>query len=197
MLTLWKKVALIFILLIIILFGFLSNLIFFWGKYIEYVFVLAISAVGIIVIIVGTITYTINLKKNSNSGFMNNWLYLQEERKRQKRFLPLLYLLMLFNIAFLLWLGRYAFDTTTLMSKDLPYVISRNYTKIECYVKSNGHSYQRGMGHIQYITAINKKDNTYVFINFEHDYKKIDEYSNYIIWYLPNTKLGVRAEKIS
>lgn len=197
MIPLWKKIAAILGLLFIVLYALLSNLIFFWSKYIESLLVLGISAAGAIVLIIGAIVHTINLTKNENdNGLLNNWVYLQEERKRQKKLLPISYIIMLLGVAFFIWLGKYTLDTAILMSKDLPYVLSKNYSKVECHIESNGFSYQRGTRHMQYITATNTMDNKYIFINFEHDYKKIKEFSNYIIWYLPNTKLGVRAEEL-
>lgn len=195
MLPLWKKIAFISLIILLFLYPSLSRLIFFWGKYIEHLFFLLASVVGIIIPIVRTIMYTIKLKKDNKTVFMNNWLYLQNERKKQKKNLLVLYLLFIPNIAFWIWVGSFTFNDVMLMTKDLPYVLSRNYPKVECFVKSNEFTHQSGYQHIQYITAINKKDKEYMFINFEHVYKKIDESSNYTIWYLPNTKLGVYAEK--
>jgi hypothetical protein len=200
---LWKKRVLICLLVLILLDIFLSDLIFFWGKYINYSLILlymVVAGIRIIASVIGTIIHKIKLKKNNNIELMNDWLYLPKKRERQKKFLPIVYLLVCLlvipTIAFGIWIVSSTFNEVMLMTKDLPYVLNKNYTKVECFIKSNDFTYQRGGRHIQYITAVNKANNEYIYINFEHEYKKIYEYSNYIIWYLPNTKLGVEAEKM-
>ena len=199
---LWKKRALVCLLVLILLDIFLSDYIFFWGKYINYLLVLLYLVVGVIRIItsiIGGIIHKIKLKKNNNIELMNNWLYLREERERQKKlkkFLPIVYLLVIPTIVFGIWIVSSTFNEVMLMTKDLPYVLNKNYTKVECFIMSNDFTYQRGCRHIQYITAFNNADNKKIYINFEHEYEKIYEYSNYIIWYLPNTKLGVKAEEM-
>jgi len=204
---LWKKRALICLLVLILLDIFLSNYIFFWGKYINYSLILlylVVAGIRIIASIIGDIIHKIKLKKNNNIELMNNWLYSpekherQKKRERQKKFSPiaylLLYLLVIPTIAFGIWIVSSTFNEVMLMTKDLPYVLNKNYTKVECFIMSNDFTYQRGSRHIQYITAFNNADNKKIYINFEHEYEKIYEYSNYIIWYLPNTKLGAKAE---
>lgn len=194
MLSLWKKVALICLFLILVSYAFLSNLIFFWGKYLNSLLVLIISIVGIIILIIEAIRYTKKVKRNTDDTLMNNWLYSMQ--KRENKSLYIFYLFLIPAIAFWIWVGSFTFNETILMTKDLPYVLRRNYSKIGCFVESNDFTYQSGLRHVQYITAISKLDNKYIFINFEHEYKKIDESCNYVIWYLPNTNLGLKAEKI-
>lgn len=195
---LWKKIIMIFGLISILSYALLSNLIFFWPKYLESLLFSGFSAGAIIVIIIGTIQYTIGLKQdNSDNGLLNNWVYLQEERKRQRKLTPILYLFVVLGVGIFIWFGKYALETAILMSRDLPYVLNKNYPKIQGYVKSNEFTYQRGMRHVQYIKAIDTINNEYISINFEHQYKNIKEFSNYIIWYLPNTKLGVRVEEMN
>ncbi|WP_186430408.1 hypothetical protein [Clostridium sp. BSD9I1] len=196
MLSLWKKIALICLFLFLLSYAFLSKRIFFWGKYLNTLLVLIVSIVGIIVSILGTIIYVKKIKRDTNSTLMNNLLYLRQEGERQNKFLSVVYLLVIPTIAFWIWIGSFTFNEAILMTKDLPYVLSRNYSKVECFVESNDFTYQSGLRHVQYIAAINKLDNKYIFINFEHEYKKIDESSEYIIWYLPNTNLGLKAQKI-
>lgn len=104
---------------------------------------------------------------------------------------------MILGVGFFIWFGKYTLETAILMSRDLPYVLNNNYPNTQCYVRSNKSSYQRGMHHVQYITAIDKVNNEYISINFEHQYKDIKEFSSYTIWYLPNTKLGVRVEELN
>lgn len=196
MFPLWKKIATICLLVLSLLYISFRKNIFFWGNYMEHIIVLIIIVISIISLIASIIIHTTQLKRSRSGELMNNWLYLQEEQKKKKKLLPVIYLLVIIIIVFFLWIGRFIFNEFLLMTKDLSYVLNRDYPKVECFIKSNDFTYQKGYRHVQYITAINKANKEYMYINFEHDYEKIYEYSNYIIWYLPNTKLGVKAEKL-
>lgn len=202
----WKNIALICLVVLILLDIFLSNFIFFWGKYINYLLVLlymVVTSIRTLTSVVGTIIHKIKLKKNNNIELTNNWLYSPERWERQKKagntkkikkILPIVYLLTIPAIALWIWMVSLFFNEVMIMTKDLPYVLNENYTKVECFIMANDFTYQRGGRHIQYITAFNNADNKKIYINFEHEYEKIYKYSNYIIWYLPNTKLGAKAE---
>lgn len=186
---------LIFLLVLVLLF--LQNTIFFWGKYIENLLFLIIVAVVMIRFIVAPIKLIIKLKKDKNTGFgyLNTWVYLQDERKRQKKEIFITCVSSIPIIAFGVWFGSSNLKEVALMTKDIPYVLGGSYSEVYCFVKYNEIYRPKGGPDMQYIEAINMADAREIYISFEHEHKKINELSYYTIWYLPNTKLGARAEE--
>lgn len=195
MFSLKAKIELMFTCIIVLLI-YLSDYVFFWGKYLGLLLILGVSAACVMLSIVEPTKLIINQKKERSTLLIKTWITLRDEKKREKKIILITCIISFGIFAFGIWLGNNIYKDIRIMNKDIHFVLNKNYAKVEGIIESSEFSRQRGSQHIQYITVLNKLDNKYIYINFEHKYEKIYEHSKYEIGYLPNTKLGVYAKKI-
>lgn len=188
-----KKMFLISFLILLILYVIFSPLIFFWGYYIEVLALSIISIILVIISILGLTRYILSMVRDKSSDYLAS--YRSEHKKKKRVGLIIVLISCIFTLAFFGWLFSLTYKDAILLSKDIPNVLNKRYVKVECYVLLSKTSSVKGDHYSQTITIRNKLDDTVSIIRFKHDYKKIESYSDYTILYLPNSKLGVRAEK--
>jgi len=181
-------------LLLLSLFYLLPNLVFFWGYYIERVILLIISIAFIVVSYFGVIKFLLSIKEDRNDKHFLR--YSKKDRKERKVFIIIATFLFLLSNLFFGFLISVTYKDVISLTKDIPYVLNKNYSKVEGFVKSAKYSSIRGETFTQDIKIYCKEDRNINKITFRHKYSKIESSTEYTIWYLPNSRLGVSAEKV-
>lgn len=174
----------------------LDYYVFFWGNYI-FDLIASIILIGIGIGGLKRAINYINERKNFKLQSYNKNKTKKQKIKVQLKSTKSIMFEVICSILIIISVIWFVAKDVFIMSLDLPNVINKNFIKIPCVVEKSVKSSSKGDHHSQYLNVRDLKNNNLMEIDFTYKYDRIIENEKYIIWYLPHSHLGFKAEAIN